>query len=474
VIVHSILEETAGAAAAEIARAPHGIGAVEIRADRLRADEVAGLVASAACPVIVTVRSVAQGGRFDGSAGEKRRILEVALAAGAAFVDVELDGPLADLAEGETASRAILSHHGGPCEAESLARTHERLRRSRAARLKLVPDASRAGEIAALRTLLRGSEGRLAAFATGRAGAASRVFATSWGSWGTYGATARGRESAPGQFTTRELLDVYRVGEIGATTRRFALAGTPVLESPSPALHAAGYRALGLDAVYVPVECDDLDDALALPLDGFGVTTPLKGAAARRCGQLDADARWGAVNTVRVDGTEWSGHNTDVAAARALLGPLGIGAGSTVAIVGAGDSARSLGGMLTAQGAFVTLFARRPSQAAEAALALGANAAPWSLLSCGSWDLLVQATPLGRRGERVLPRENLTGRAVLDLAYGPQTTPLVSDALALGLRAIDGRTFLLEQALLQFELLTGLQPPRAVLAAALDAVSGPA
>jgi len=50
----------------------------------------------------------------------------------------------------------------------------------------------------------------------------------------------------------------------------------------------------------------------------------------------------------------------------------------------------------------------------------------------------------------------------------------VSDALALGLRAIDGRTFLLEQALLQFELLTGLQPPRAVLAAALDAVSGPA
>jgi 3-dehydroquinate dehydratase/shikimate dehydrogenase len=424
VIVHSIQEASFEGAAREIAETPRGAGAVEIRADRLRANDVAGLVASCALPVIVTVRTVADGGGFDGSVEEKRRILDAALSAGAAFIDVEADGPVAELAEGRLADRVILSHHGGPCEAGALARTHERLRRSRAARLKLVPEARRAREIAALPALLKGGEGRLAAFATGRAGAASRIFALSWGSWGTYGAVARGRESAPGQFTTRELVEVYRVGEIGATTRRFALVGTPVLESPSPALHAAGYRALGLDAVYVPIECDDLDDATALAPEGFAVTTPLKGAAARRCTHLTADARWGAVNTVRVDGADWSGHNTDVAAARLLLAPLGIGAGSAVAIVGAGDSARSLGGMLAEEGAAVTLFARQPARAVAAAGAIGANWAPLSLLACGSLDLLVQATPLGRRGERILPRERLGGRAVLDLAYGPQTTPL--------------------------------------------------
>jgi shikimate 5-dehydrogenase len=122
----------------------------------------------------------------------------------------------------------------------------------------------------------------------------------------------------------------------------------------------------------------------------------------------------------------------------------------------------------------VTLFARQSARAAAVAGTIGANWAPFSLLSCGSLDLLVQATPLGRHGERVLPKDKLGGRAVLDLAYGPQTTPLVSDARALGLHVIDGRTFLLEQALLQFEVLTGLQPPRAVLTAALDAVSGAA
>ncbi|HJQ98744.1 MAG TPA: type I 3-dehydroquinate dehydratase [Candidatus Polarisedimenticolaceae bacterium] len=473
-IVHSILEETAEATAREMARAPEGAGAVEIRADGLRADDVAALVGSRVLPVIATVRSVEDGGRFDGSAEEKRRILDGALSAGASFVDVEVDGPLADLAEGPHADRVILSLHGVPCEPVALARAHDRLRRSRARYLKLVPEAKRAGECAALRALLREGEGRLAAFASGRAGTASRIFALSWGSWGTYGAVARGRETAPGQVTTRDLIDVYRAGAIEEETKRFALVGAPVLESPSPALHAAGYRALGLDAVYVPIECDDLDDALALPWDGLAVTTPLKGVAARRCARLTEDARWGAVNTVRVEANGWNGHNTDVAAARALLTPLGIAAGSTVVIVGAGDSARSLGGMLTEAGAFVTLFARQQARAAAAAGAIGANAAPWSLLACGSWDLLVQATPLGRRGERILPRENLTGRAVLDLAYGPGPTPLVSDARASGLHVIDGPTFLLEQALLQFEVLTGLQAPREVLAAALDAVSGAA
>ena len=473
-IVHSILEETPEATAREMARAPEGADVVEIRADRLRAEAVAGLVAKQQRRVIVTVRAAADGGGFDGSVEEKRRILESALSAGASFVDVEVDGPLAPLAEGPAADRVILSLHGGPCEPAALAAAHERLRRSRARYLKLVPEAKRAGECGALRALLREGDGRLAAFASGRAGTASRVFALSWGSWGIYGAVARGRETAPGQVTTRDLLRVFRAGAIGEATRRFALVGTPVLESPSPAMHAAGYAALGLDAVYVPVECDDLDDVTALPWDGLAVTTPLKGAAARRCVRLTPDARWGAVNTVRIEGDGWSGDNTDVAAARQLLDPVAIEAGDAVAIAGAGDSARSLGGMLVDKGAAVSIFARDPERGGEAAVAIGAASAPLPDLAAASWDLLIQATPLGKRGERVLPAERLAGRAVLDLAYGPRPTPLVEDARALGLAVIDGPSFLLEQALRQFTVLTGLQPPRAVLAAALDAVSGAA
>lgn len=473
-IVHSILESTAEGVLRELARAPSDVAYVEIRADRLRAPECAGLVAACAVPAIVTVREVSDGGGFTGSAAEKRAILEAALHAGAAFVDVEAEGSAADLAEGRWAPRAILSHHGGPCEREALTRRLDRMRSSRAARLKIVPEAGRAGEIAALPPLLREAAGRLALFASGRAGAASRIFALAWGSWGTYGAVAPGRESAPGQLTTRSLVDVYRVLAIGPATRRFALVGTPVLESPSPAMHAAGFSALALDAVYVPLECDDLDDASVLDLHGLAVTTPLKGAAFRRCARVDADSRSGAVNTVRIAGSEWAGHNTDVAAARRLLAPLLRTAGRRVAIAGAGDSARALGGMLAREGADVTLYARNVSRAEEAAAAVGARAASLDRLAGASWDVLVQATPLGRNGEGLLPAKSLTGAAVLDLAYGRAATPLVSDARARGLRVIDGHAFLLEQALLQFALLTGLQPPRGVMESALDAIRGAA
>jgi shikimate 5-dehydrogenase len=69
---------------------------------------------------------------------------------------------------------------------------------------------------------------------------------------------------------------------------------------------------------------------------------------------------------------------------------------------------------------------------------------------------------------------SLPGARVLALASGRAATPLVSDARARGLRVIDGHAFLLEQALLQFALLTGLQPPRGVMESALDAIRGAA
>jgi shikimate dehydrogenase/3-dehydroquinate dehydratase type I len=475
-IVHSVLEATAEDAARAIADVPPGIAFVEIRADHLRAPECAGLVGISPVPVIVTVREASEGGSFAGSASEKRGILECALDAGAAFVDVEEGGAAASLAEGAHAGRTILSHHGARCEPGALLPLLERMRASRAARLKIVPQAARAGDVAAVRALLLRPEarGRLAAFASGRSGAVSRALALAWGSWGTYGATARGRESAPGQLTTSELLEVYRAPEIGEATRRFALVGSPVLESPSPAIHAAGYRAAGIDAVYLPVEATDLDDLDGLGLAGFAVTTPLKGAAAQRCATLDRFSRWGAVNTVRVERAGWSGYNTDVPAAIALVSSVTLPAGARIAVVGAGDAARSIAGALASERAEVTLYARDPARAEAAARVAGARAAPLSSLPDAAWEVLVQATPLGRRGERLLPPERLGGRAVLDLAYGIAETPLVRDARARGLVAIDGHAFLLEQALVQFFHLTGVHPHRATLAAALDAVRGAA
>ena len=476
-IVHAVFEETAEAVERRFAGAPPEAAFVEIRADRLRAAEVAGLVRRAPRPVIVAARTGEDGGAFDGSTEERRSILRAALDAGAAFADVEWNGPLRDLALGLDAPRVLLSHHGARCETAALAPLLAEMAETKAGRLKIVPKATRAAQIAAVRDMLARAKGRtpaLAAFATGATAVASRVLALRWGSWATYGAADRARRTGDGQPETRELIEVYRVHEIGEATRLFALFGAPLGRSPSPSLHAAGYRSLGLDAVYLPVETESLDEVEAivgpeaLGAEAFGLTIPLKEPAASRCATLDEYASCGAVNTVRAEGGRWQGFNTDAPAALALVRRHVEIANAQAAVVGAGGTGRAIAAALAAAGARVTIYNRSAARGREAARAAKAGFSPLGSLAEASWDLLVQATPLGRDGEDLLAPRRLTGRMVLDAAYGPEPTPLVRAARKRGLAVADGYDLLLGQALLQFERMTGEPPPERAIAAALD------
>ena len=477
-IVHSVLEETAEAVERRLACIPQGAAYVEIRADRLRAGEVAGLVRRSPLPVIVAARTGPDGGAFDGSTEERRAILHAALGAGAALADVEWNGPLRDLALGADAPRVLLSHHGARCETSALYPLLAAMAETKAGRLKIVPKATRAVQIAAVRELLARAKGRtpaLASFATGSCALASRVLALRWGSWATYGAADRSRATGEGQPESRELIEVYRVREIGEETRRFALFGAPLSRSPSPSLHAAGYRSLGLDAIYVPVETESLDEVEALvapdgalAAEAFGLTIPLKEPAAARCATLDEYAACGAANTVRTEAGRWLGFNTDAPAALALVRRHLELANVEAAVVGAGGTGRAIAAGLAAAGARVTIFNRSASRGREAARAAKADFRPLASLAEASWDLLVQATPLGRDGEDLLPPRRLAGRMVLDAAYGPEPTPLVRAARKRGLAVADGYDLLLGQALLQFERMTGEPSSSRAMAAALD------
>ena len=478
-VVHSLLEATPEAAERELAAAPDACEFVELRADRLRAADVAGLVRRAGRPVIVAARSADDGGRFDGSAEEKRAILAGALDAGASFVDVEWNGPLRDAAGGAWAPRVILSHHGAACDARTLGPLYDAMAATRAARIKIVPHARRLAELTAVRELLARTRRPLACFAMGDAGVASRILALAGGSWGTYGSAAAGRETAPGQLVTADLLATYRVLELTDATRRFALAGSPVLASPSPFLHATGYRVAGLDALYLPLETCDADDLAAaaapggLALEGFGVTVPLKEQVAARCASLDTYGACGAVNTVLTAGA-WAGFNTDAPAALRLIERHVELAGAVVAVVGAGGTARAIAAACVREGAVVTLFNRTPARAEETARATGATAASLAALPGATWDVLIQATPLGREGESVLPERALNGRMVLDAAYGNAPTPLVAQARRRGLAVADGFELLAAQAALQFERLTGHAVAGSVFDAAIEPWRGSA
>ena len=76
----------------------------------------------------------------------------------------------------------------------------------------------------------------------------------------------------------------------------------------------------------------------------------------------------------------------------------------------------------------------------------------------------MNATPVGKDNDGFPFVVDSLGDAtmVIDLAYGPQPTPLVSAVRARGGTVIDGYDVLLTQVRKQFFLMTGLEMPAAI------------
>jgi shikimate dehydrogenase len=271
-----------------------------------------------------------------------------------------------------------------------------------------------------------------------------------------------------------QLLGEYRVQHLGPQTPTYALVGRPVGHSVSSAMHNAAFAALGIDAVYVPLEASDMEDfdavAGSLCVAGASVTAPFKREAAALCAAVDEDgAALGAVNTLVRDPVtgDWHGSNTDVEGFLAPLSRRHV-RGMRATVIGAGGAARAVTRALVSQGARVTVRARRTEAAGETARVSGAT--PGVLpVPPGSWDLLVNATPIGTWPDvdaSPVAGRYLDGRIVYDLVYNPLETRLLHDARAAGCDVIGGLEMLVVQAGRQFERWTGRPAPLGVMRAA--------
>jgi len=241
-------------------------------------------------------------------------------------------------------------------------------------------------------------------------------------------------------------------------------------------MHNAAFDALGLDWVYVAFPVPRGQGAAAvqavatLGLAGLNVTMPHKADAAAACDDLSSEAAaLGAVNTVvNMDGT-LAGHSTDGDGFLRALDDEGITvAGRRAVVLGSGGAGRAITHALGRVGAHVTVAARRPEAArSAAALAPGGVAVGVDELAVESFDVVVNATPLGMEGQ---PPPFDTDRLhadqfVFDTVY-PVETPLLREARARGLRAAGGLDMLVHQGALSFSLWTGVAPPLELMRAA--------
>lgn len=517
-----LVEDPADAAASidECARA--GADLVELRVDLLHDDHdsLTPLVHGSPVPVILTVRSVLEGGLFDGSDERYAAIMEgLCLHVRPRYLDIEALR-LARSAAVRSAlerslhhpdyfrdsdPRVILSFHdirGRPADLHR--RVAEMAEEPLADILKIVWRARSVRDNLEALELLRLRPKPMIALCMSDEGLPSRVLAAKFDAFLTFVRPDNQAPTGPGQPGIAEMLHRYRVRSITSETGLYGVIGDPVMHSLGPDVHTPLLVDSGIDAVYLPLPVGPgyerfkammvsfcADSSLAFR--GASVTSPHKEHLLRYAREVNAEIEpltelIGAANTLRID-DHGRLHvcNTDApAVAEVVCESLNMDdlEGIRIAVLGAGGFARAAVVALAARGATVVVYNRTFERAEALASALNGVASPdggrpmrvtaarMEKLCDSCCTVFINATTVGMAGtpnaeDSCIEPEQIQrwdeSTLVIESIYRPIETPLVRVARQRGVRVITGEVVFARQAAIQSEAWSGTKPsPRRV------------
>lgn len=456
---------------------PAAVEWLEVRADLVGEIDPAWLRGHFAGKLLYTLRSRAEGGGFEGSSARRRQRLQAA-APDWDLVDLELQRDL----DNETlgcipASKRVISWHGQGREVEGLRRLLQRAEEAPAALYKFVPTPREAREeLAPLQLLSELRRKDVLAFAGGSSGVWTRLLAARLGAPLLYGSIGD-HPAAPGQPTIEQLIGDYCLPEQPEIEFLAGIVGNPVGHSLSPRIHNNSYRLLGIPGLYLPFEPESFSDfwlevvegklldRLGLRFAALSVTAPFKHLAVAVAGAASPLSKsLESANTLIQRGEVWEAETTDGdGVCRAIARSGAEIAGRRCAVLGAGGAGRAAIAGLASCGGDVVLANRTEETGRAAAQRLGIEFVALKDLRVGDFDVVVNATSLGHGAGDSLPLEIADlkpGATVLDLVYGRTPTRLLRAAAERGdVVVVDGREVLLQQAAVQFELMTGQALP---------------
>ncbi|KAI0746279.1 Pentafunctional AroM protein [Daedaleopsis nitida] len=500
-----------------------GVDAVELRVDLLRSpkdfdklgpyipspayvsDQIAALRHKTTLPIIFTVRTVSQGGQFpDHAEKEAFDLLLTAVRLGVEYIDVEIswsESNIVDLNARKGHSNIIASWHdwsgnmdwdGQPVEAKyKIAHGYGDI-------VKIVGKANNLEDNFALHRFVSRMQSApdakpIIAINMGVEGQMSRILNSTF-SPVTHSLLPT--KAAPGQLSFVQIQTaLHLLGQL--PSKRFFLFGTPIAHSMSPTLHNTAFETLGLPHKYELFETqtvgDEMKTAITLPnFGGASVTIPFKRDIMPLLDALSPDAEAiGAVNTVipvtKNDGsTMLYGENTDwrgiTQSIRRSL-PSSVHKPETALIIGAGGTSRAAIYALWKLGVATIFLFNRTKSSAQTLVEAFPDVKIKLVDELGVWPddgapptVIISTVPASATSlepstagtvflsNAVLAAE--TGGVVIDMAYKPAETPLLVLAKNKGKhwRTVKGVEVLLEQGYHQFEMWTGRQCPKGVVA----------
>lgn len=460
-------------AAMEIDKVPNAVSWLQIRADLIGDIPADWLRAHFEGKLLYTLRSHAAGGKFDRAKSERHQRL-IGAARDYDLVELEADADLIpELIDAIPGSKRMIVWRGEAGTSSEL-QAHLYEMTSIAARYYCVlPRADKATDglqpLLLLKVLKRAD---VVAYCDGPAGLWSQLLSPNLGSPLIFGNL---HEVSPytGELRVHQLMNDYGFPALPPVRELYGMVGTRILQSPSPRLHNMAYRLLSHPARFLPFHVEQFEDfwentvksglleSLGLAVHGLVIVSPYKESVLAVAGARSVMVKTaGASNVFMRKGGIWEADTTDpetIANVRDIC-PV------KAAVIGCGGAGRAVAAALQQTGSDVTLVNRGLRRGEYAVQLLGLPFVPLSEFRANGYDLIVNATPVGKENDGFpFIMDSLSGGTmVIDLAYGPRPTPLVSAVLARGGAVIDGYDVLLAQVRKQFQLLTGLEMPAGI------------
>ena len=442
----TILEDSPEVAIEAVRRIDADHDGVEIRAEKFASNDFAALRAATTKPIIFTRRGLP----FD------EAIFRDALKAGIDFVDVEY-APGLRVAD---PSRVVLSHHDfdGMPDVESLARD---MRALGCAHTKIAVTPHDFADNERLLRLLPG----LTVIGMGERGLYSRILAPFKGSELQFVSRTEERSAAPGQMSVHRALEIYGPDRGALRAERvFAVAGNPAGHSLSPSIHNELFRQKRVSAAYTIASVSAFDEVIEPFLSGepcgLSVTVPFKvdafHFAQKQGATIGANAKdCEAVNTLvnirgpRPEARGLAADNTDVDGFATILSEVCGKDRKSIAIVGAGGTARAALVAASRAKMHVTVFNRTESKGSDLASRFGASGEPLDALPRYDGEIIINTTT----ADADLEMPARSGMTYIESSYGNPAAALRLDRLRdNGVRVFDGLELLRAQAVRQHEL----------------------
>lgn len=464
------------------------IDIAELRVDCLAPDErlhFRKFPELAGIPCILTIRRQLDGGNFMEGEGSRIALLARGLAfadtdhrKNFSYIDLEEDLQVPSIEEAARAfgTRIIRSVHNmtGP-EADIRSRV-QRLRRTKDEIAKVAFMPRNLSDVTRLFHEAKSCTGEdYILIAMGQYGLPSRILAPILGSHITFVTSEeaiRRSQNVLGQLDPVTINEVYHIRSITEKTKIYGVTGNPLTATSSPLIHNTGYLKQHIDAVYLPIKAETVEEAIEfaeeIGIEGLSITFPFKETVLPNIDEISSQTgEIGACNTIMKKNDKWIGCNSDAPGfSRALLEFLGRKDLKRlhVSIIGAGGAAKAIAHAVKEVGGKACIFNRTTDKARELAEQYNFK---WATLDTGSRlimesfsDVIIQTTNVGMSpnvDEDPIDFYAFNGNeAVYDVIYHPEKTRMLKRAQKAGCKVCNGYTMLQYQAYLQYKLFTGV------------------